>query len=191
MDEQNLKAMNTQTKKQLITGLIIFLVVVNVAALSTIIYRNRATPPINDDYIQLRQRVEEQGMYRFFRDELQLSEDQYKQFRDINHQNMIESRDIAKQLHVKRVEMIDEISKNNPDKEKLDKIAKDIGLLHYNLKRNTYNHFLELKNICNEEQQGKLQHMFMRMIDDQEFGPRHRRMNKRPERRGKQGGRNN
>ncbi len=186
LDKQ--KTMNTHTKKHLITGLIIFLVVVNIAALSTIIYRNRTTPTINDDYIQLRQRVEEQGMYRFFRDELQLTPDQFNQFRDINHQNMIKSREIAKQLQIKRVEMIDEVSKENPDKEKLDKIANDIGSLHYKLKRNTYNHFLELKDICNEEQQEKLQRMFMRMIDDQGFGPQRRRMNKRPERRAREGG---
>lgn len=184
--------MNTQTKKQLITGLIIFLVVVNIAALSTIIYRNKiASPPINEDYVQLRQKVEEQGMYRFFRNELQLSEDQFKQFRDINHQNMLRSRDIVRQLHTKRVEMMEEVSKENPDKDKLDNISHEIGTLHYELKRNTYNHFLELKEICSEDQQEKLQHMFMRMIDDQDFGPRQRRMNKRPERRGRQGGRNN
>ncbi|MEE4198369.1 MAG: periplasmic heavy metal sensor [Bacteroidales bacterium] len=182
--------MNTVTKKHLIIGLIIFLVVVNIAALSTILYRNRNLPqPVDQDYIQFRQRVEEQGMYRFFRDELQLTPEQFNRFREMNEKNRTASRRIARELHIQRVAMVEEISKENPDPGKLDSIAHEIGKLHYELKRNTFEHFLALKAICNEEQQEKLQHMYMRMIDDQGFGQRPGRMNRHPERRGRNEGR--
>jgi len=177
--------MNTQTKKHLIIGLIIFLVVVNIAALSTIIYRNRTMPqPLENDYVQFRQKVDEQGMYRFFRDELQLSRDQYIHFREINEKNRQQSREIARALHNKRLEMVEEISKENPDNEKLDQIAREIGTLHYELKRNTYHHFIDLKELCNKEQQEHLQHLFMRMIDDKGFEQRPRHKNRQPRRRG-------
>ncbi len=180
--------MNTQTKKHLITGLIIFLVVVNIAALSTIIYRNQTQPkPLDDDYIQFRQRVDEQGMYRFFRDELQLTPEQFDRFREINEKNRQQSREIARRMHSKRLEMVEEISKENPDNKKLDQIASEIGSLHYELKRNTYHHFLDLKELCNKEQQEQLQHLFIRMIDDQGFDKRSRRMNRHPERKGRDG----
>ncbi|MFP4024758.1 MAG: Spy/CpxP family protein refolding chaperone [Thiohalospira sp.] len=181
--------MNTKTKKHLIIGLIIFLVAVNIAALSTIIYRNRAMPQpiVESNYEQFRQRVDEQGMYRFFKDELQLSPEQFNRFREINEDNRQQSREIARKMHIKRLEMVEQISKENPDNKKLDQIALEIGTLHYELKRNTYHHFLELKEICNQEQQEKLQHLFMRMIDDQGFDKRPRRMNRHIERKGREG----
>jgi len=180
--------MNTQTKKHLITGLIIFLVVVNIAALSTIIYRNRTiSQPPENDYVQFKQKVDEQGMYRFFRNELQLSKDQYIHFREINEKNRQQSREIVRTLHYKRLEMVEEISKESPDNKKLDQIAREIGTLHYELKRNTYHHFIDLKELCNKEQQEHLQHLFMRMIDGQDFDKRPRRMNRHPERRGREG----
>jgi|SRR6056297_192592 len=176
--------MNTQTKKHLITGFIIFLVIINIAALSTIIYRNRTRPqPIDNDYVQFRQNIDERGMYRFFRDELQLTQEQFVRFRDINEKNKQQSRKIARALHNKRLEMVEEISRENPDKEKLDQIAREIGTLHYELKRNTYHHFIDLKELCNKEQQEQLQHLFMRMIDDKGFEDRPRHRNRHPGRR--------
>ena len=180
--------MNTQTRKHLIIGLIIFLVVVNIAALSTIIYRNRTMPPpVDNDYVQFRQNVDEQGMYRFFREELQLTQDQFIRFREINENNRHQSREIARALHSKRLEMVEEVSKENPDKESLDQIAREIGRLHYELKRNTYHHFMDLKEICNEEQQKQLQRMFLRMIDNRGFEQRPRKKNRHPERRDREG----
>jgi len=177
--------MNTQTKKHLITGFIIFLIIINIVALSTIIYRNKTTPqPIDNDYVQFRQNIDEHGMYRFFRDELQLTPEQFVRFRDINEKNRQQSREIARALHNKRLEMVQEISKENPDTEKLDQIAREIGTLHYELKRNTYHHFIDLKELCNKEQQEHLQHLFMRMIDDKGFEQRPRHKNHQPRRRG-------
>jgi Spy/CpxP family protein refolding chaperone len=140
--------------------------------------------PLENDYVQFRQKIDEQGMYRFFRDELQLTQEQFIHFRNINEKNRQQSIEIARALHHKRLEMLDEISKENPDTEKLDQIAREIGTLHYELKRNTYHHFIELKKLCNKEQQEQLQHLFMRMIDDTGFDDRPRHKNRPPGRRG-------
>ena len=70
--------------------------------------------------------------------------------------------------------MIDEIAKLNPNIENLDSIAKEIGNLHYELKLNTINHFIELKGICNDQQQEILQTMFKQMI----MGNDHKRIRK-------------
>ena len=64
--------------------------------------------------------------------------------------------------------MMTEIAKKNPNPEILDNYAYEIGTLHYELKKQTINHFLELKKICNEEQQESLQKLFMQLLNDQD-----------------------
>ncbi|MCB2196270.1 MAG: periplasmic heavy metal sensor [Bacteroidetes bacterium] len=172
--------MNKQTKKTLLILLIAVLVVINISALITIIYsENRELPsnrPLNNQVVE---EIESRGMYHFLRDELKLTDAQFDQFRDIQGTNMSKSRNIAIELSNKRREMMNEIAKVNPNKEKLDTIAKEIGELHYHLKLNTINHFLELKEICNEEQQESIQRLFINLLSDQdhdEFRPNeHRR----------------
>lgn len=179
--------MNKQTKKTLLILLIIVLVVINISALVTIIFsKNSVSPPEKPFENQMIEEVESRGMYHFIRDELKLSDEQFDQFRVIHKTNMIKSRKIAIELSGKRREMMTEIAKENPNQEKLDGIAKEIGELHYQLKLNTINHFLELKEICNEEQQESIQRLFMKLLSDQdhdEFGPnKHRRGRNRDER---------
>jgi Spy/CpxP family protein refolding chaperone len=179
--------MNKQTKKTLLILLIVVLVAINISALVTIIYnQNRELPPNKPFDNEMIQEIESRGMYHFIKDELKLTDEQFDQFREIHRTNMINSRKIAIELNNKRREMMTEIAKENPNYKKLDATAKDIGELHYNLKLNTINHFLELKEICNEEQQESIQKLFMKLLSDQdheEFGPnKHRRGRNRDDR---------
>ncbi len=162
--------MNKQTKKSLLILLIVLLVVINISALLTIIYSQKVQepplPPLEN--YNLKDEIASRGMYHFIKDELQLSDKQFEQFRDINRTNMIKSREIASELNRTRREMMNEIAKENPNTEKLDSFAQDIGALHYNLKKLTINHFLELKEICTADQQESLQKLFMKLLSDQD-----------------------
>ncbi len=175
--------MDTKTKKTLLTVTIIVLLMINISALITIFYnknlRNKAFKAEQD----LKTEMEIKGMNRFISEELNLSEEQFSQFQKVNQENMTKTHLIASKLNDKRREMINEIANKNPNLKNLDAIAKEIGELHYDLKRATIHHFLELKDICNEDQQENLNRLFFKMIYDSEFD--HARRGRRGKNRGR------
>jgi hypothetical protein len=167
--------MNSNIKKQVLIGVIILLVIINLSALITIIFHNKQE---NNQLTQeefIREDPRQKGMNYYLRDELNLSNEQFDSFQNINKQYFKESKDIASNLHNKRILMLEEIANKDPNLKNLDQIAKEIGDLHYELKLNTIDHFLALKSICNEEQQILLQDFFMKMIDNQDQGQFRRR----------------
>lgn len=160
--------MDTKTKKTLLIGTIILLIVINVAALATIYYNSKIKTKKLVEMNNLKEEIQIRGMHRFLRDELRLSDEQFKQFQEVTRNNMRKSHKIALELNEKRFDMMNEIAKKNPNSKILDDIASDVGSLHYELKKTTINHFLELKEICNEDQQESLQKLFMQMIHAQD-----------------------
>ena len=173
--------MNTKIKKTLLIGTIIILLVVNISALSTIIYNKKVRAKKQDEISNVQDGIRRQGMRRFLQEELNLSEEQFHEFQDINTNYSRDSRKIAFQMREKRYEMMKEIAKKNPNSENLDQIAQDIGSLHYELKKLTINHFTELKDICTEEQQKILHEMFIQMLsiqDGERMEREHRRKNR-------------
>lgn len=160
--------MNKTTKKTLLIGTIIVLIVINISALATIFYHNKMRPHRVVEMNNIQDEAQTRGMHRFMREKLNLSDDQYSQFQKINRDNMIKVHNIASELSKKRVKMMNEIAKKNPNLKILDDIAYDIGSLHYELKKVTINHFLELKQICTPEQQDSLEKIFMKLIQDQD-----------------------
>lgn len=160
--------MDTKTKKSLLIITIILLIVINVSALATIYYNSKIKTKKLTEMNNLKEEVQIKGMHRFIRDELKLSDEQFQQFKEIARTNMIIAHGIALELNEKRTEMMNEIAKENPNSKILDDIASDVGSLHYELKKTTISHFLELKEICNEDQQESLQKIFMQMIRDQD-----------------------
>lgn len=151
------------TKKRLIVAGIIFLVAINLAALTTMLARQR----------QQAETIERQNMAdslrrakanRFIRDELQLSPQQFEQFRALSRENFQQSRPLLDQMEIKRAEMLEELAKPKPDHEKLDQIALEIGNLHTELKKNTIDHFLQLKTVCTPAQQQGLNALFREIL---------------------------
>lgn len=174
--------MKTENKKILLIGTIILLIVINISALSTIYYKSKILPKRNFELNNMKEEAHIRGMHRFIKEQLNLSESQFEKFQEISNNNMIKSQSISIKLNEKRHEMIDEIAKINPNPKLLDDIAHEIGDLHYELKKTTINHFLELKEICSDDQQEKLQRLFMKMTQEQDMV--HDRMERGPRERG-------
>ncbi|MFC2104651.1 Spy/CpxP family protein refolding chaperone [Bacteroidota bacterium] len=168
--------MNTNTKKTLIIGIIILLLVINISALSTIFYHKKIRSKKIAEISNVQKDIRVRGMRRYIQEELNLSEEQFIQFRESHTAYMTSSQEIASELDIKRSEMMNEVANINPSSEKLDSIAYNIGTLHYELKKLTINHFMELKNICKEDQQEVLQKLFMHMIN----GSDRERMERKP-----------
>lgn len=170
--------MNSTSKRKILVGLVIILLIINISALSTIMYKNNQVKSRIEKEEFLRQEEQNRGMNYFFKNELNLSDEQFESFQTINDKYFKNSHEIAYNLQNNRILLIEEIAKLNPNTKNLDNIAREIGDLHYKLKVNTIDHFMELKSLCNEEQQEKLQHFFFRMIDDQDNNRQYKRRNR-------------
>ena len=148
-------------KKRFSFWLVLFLLIINIAAISTIIYHIYSDNPaiikteINSD------------AGKIITDELGLNSDQKERFETINRFYNQQSQQILSQLTEKRSEMLAEMGEENPNTPVLHAIAKDIGGLHESLKLLTIDNFLELKKICNPYQQQKLSGMFNDMLESE------------------------
>ncbi len=180
--------MNKQTKKIILSALIIILIIINLSSLSTIYYHKRIRDKKIEEFNDKKKQLHIGGIHRFIKEELKLDSLQFEQFREAYYKNMRESHNIAEKLNIYRYDMITEVAKINPNERELDKISRNIGDLHYELKKLSINHFMELKEICNEEQQENLQKLFMRMMEDQDSG--RNKMRNRDGRRGRNRNRN-
>lgn len=105
---------------------------------------------------------------RFFREQLNLQFEQVNQFRDLNREFNRTAWRITHQLESLRAEMVRELGKEKPRQKTLDSISKNIGELHTNLKKETIDYYLQMKEVCNEEQQIKLNEIFISMLKKNE-----------------------
>jgi len=177
--------MNKLTKKQLIIGALIFLFVINLAALGTIIYQNYKYQRPGRDFFLDNERNEQfhrnrdwrnsrrpgmkqehprrQGFDFYMRRKMDLSDEQFDTFRELKRENARRIRKIVDSLQVKRSEMKVELAKPEPDEEKLRQIASEIGHLHKELKLSTIDHFMTMKKVLNPEQMEHFNEMIQKM----------------------------
>jgi Spy/CpxP family protein refolding chaperone len=105
---------------------------------------------------------------RFFREQLSLRPDQMDIFRDLNRDYNRSARRISSQLEESRIKMVNEMGKKILDRNKLDSISENIGKLHTELKKVTIQYYLDMKEVCDENQQKKLNEIFMSMSKSKE-----------------------
>ncbi len=154
--------MNYFTKKRVVIWVVVILVVLNVSALITILYeRNINCGPVSIKETEENQRFRE--INGFMREDLNLSPSQTNKVYRLRRENYVNSNKILQELDQKRKDMLAELQKEQPDQQKLDEIATDIGNLHKNLKLETIQYFLKLKDIIGPEQQIKLNRLFRDM----------------------------
>ena len=167
--------MESITKRKILIVAIIVLFAINISALATIIFNNYQVKKRFEQNELVRKDAQTRGMNYFLKDELNLSNEQFESFKAINDKYFKKSQDIAFKLHNNRILLLEEVANINPNMNTLNLVAKEIGELHYELKLNTIQHFMELKNLCNDEQQEYLQHFFMRIIENQDNSSPRRR----------------
>lgn len=101
----------------------------------------------------------------FFREHLQLTDGQHREFMQLNRTFNQRAGRMAGRLDVLRRSMIEELAKPEPDMKKVESITGEIGSIHTNLKQETADYYLGLKDLCTPEQQELLKEMFMVMSD--------------------------
>lgn len=148
-------------KKRFSFWLVFFLLVLNIATISTILYH------IYSDNTSASSAAENIGAGKIITSELKLNEQQKDMFSVINNSYNKKSKPILDQLTEKRSEMLAELSETNPDTAILKTISIEIGELHTALKILTIDNFLDLKKICTEDQQQQLSEMYKDMLQSE------------------------
>ena len=146
-------------KNKLVILFLVILTIINVAALATIAYHRfhskRHIPPIGSP-----------DMHRnFIQQELDLSEKQMKEFEARFERFRMEMEPIHDSLEVKRAQLMDEISADEPSMDKLDELADEIGALQATMQRKLILHLLKEKSLLTPEQQKKFFTLFGERLD--------------------------
>jgi Spy/CpxP family protein refolding chaperone len=155
--------MKTENKHSVMIWTIVVLAVMNVSTIATVVYYQRQSVreelTTTSDPNQQEANAD-QFSGRYFRENLDFNEEQMEKFRKINPLFRPKVRDITVELNLKRKQMLQEMSAVKSDTSLLNAISDSIGYLHSDLKKLTYMYYLEMKGICDPEQQKKLEQLF-------------------------------
>ena len=102
------------------------------------------------------------------RTELGLSPEQYKVVLVENDRTLRTYNLVLDMMCETNVAMIEELAKEKTDPAVLDSLARKIGALNTSLRRHTGEYFLNLKDICDDEQKQKLTQIFKNMMQLEE-----------------------
>jgi Spy/CpxP family protein refolding chaperone len=141
-------------KKNSVILFLVLLTIINIAALATFAY-HRFHPKMHFPPMDQPDTPE-----RFMKRELDLSEEQVKEFEAQRERFKIETEPILDSIQAKRKELMDEIAAEKPNVDKLDKLTEEIGALEITLKKKTTAHLLEGKALLTLEQQKKFFSLF-------------------------------
>jgi len=136
-------------KKNLVILFLVLLTIINVSALATIAYHRwhsrRPFPPM----------LRPDRHMDFIKQELNLNEEQVKEFESQAKRFKQETKPILYSLKAKRKDLMDEIAAEEPNEDRLDKLTEEIGALQAALQKKTIVHLLEEKSLLTPEQQQK------------------------------------
>lgn len=149
---------------KILIGIILFLILLNLTVLGVVSYKkNENTSYQVQDKKEMVMPTRHLG--RFFRDQLNLSNKQHRAFQVIREDYHKNSDVILEKMTKNRHTIITEIGKKTSDTLRLKNLSTELGLLHTALKNQTIQYYLDMKEVCTEEQKAKLFQTFKAMID--------------------------
>jgi Spy/CpxP family protein refolding chaperone len=155
--------MKKMSKIKILVWIVIILIAINLATIiSGIVYSSkskRVEAGITD--VPFSKRSE------YFHQQLGLTREQRDHFTELNREFNRDGRLITNRMNSLRLEMVREMAKTDPDRERLDQICDDIGALHTRLKGATVEYYLEMKDVCDSDQQDRLNVLFEIMLDSE------------------------
>jgi len=161
--------MKTEYKHTLMVWAIVGLAFMNISTLITVLYHKYQSDKLETFPLQVQNQSEttsENFSGRYFRDKLHFDNSQMEKFREFNPIFRHQARSITLELTIIRKKMLDEMAVNNSDTVRLNMLSDSIGILHSDLKKITYKYYLEIKNMCDKNQQKRLEQIFMEVFPD-------------------------
>ncbi len=151
--------MNYFLKKRLVFWGIILLVVMNLSSLATVWWQKHmrpGPPPGGMD--------EPRRARHILKKELGLTDSQSKQFERIQHQHRRNSEEIHENMKNLKHDLFAQLAVDSIDEDKIEQLTLKIGQAQSELEVLTFRHFLELKNLCNDEQQKRLSSLISELL---------------------------
>lgn len=150
------------TNKKFVTWTIIILVALNVFTLSTIWLTKLFRPdPLPHTFHEERR----PPVDNFIEKELNLSEDQIIKFEENRKKHMQQTKALHDAIFFKKEKLINELFIPKVDSLEIRKLSEEIGMMQTAIEMQNNSHILELKSICNPEQQEKLKFIFNEMLE--------------------------
>jgi len=157
-------------RKKILIGVILFLVLLNLGTILTVVIHLRSSEGAKE--VTSNSAVDSlpvTGIQRvnYLADELNLTEDQKKDFRTASQEYGRQARSITLKMSKLREELLQEMDKKEPDQEHLDSLSEEIGNEHIRMKKLTVQHYLALKSLCTEDQKDKLYQVFSKLLNSE------------------------
>ena len=145
------------TKKQrIVQWLNIFLLIINISAFITFLMMNRPKSQKHDDRFSSDQ---------FMKNELNLTPAQYAKVNSLNNNIFRIYQVFLDKKCELNFELIDELSSEHPSQTKMDSLCERIGKLDANLKKQSVQHFKNIKSVCSDKQKLLLDQLMKDMLD--------------------------
>ncbi len=159
--------MKSKNNFKFLVWAIAVLAIMNLATIGTIIFNRYRSPKKIGITVLPQKRFDKNSIKysgRFFREKLNFNQEQMKWFSEYNPVFRQGAQNINIELAKARFQMLEEMSKSESDTVKLNQLSDSIGVLHSSLKKLTFRYYLELKQICNQDQRVRLQLLFRDMF---------------------------
>lgn len=160
--------MISRNKYRVLVWIVVILLATNLSIGISYFYHKQQDSKLAEQVEEAAIEVPAQRRARFFREQLNLNRRQVEEFRELNRSFNRMAWTITHELQTLRVKMVQELGNENPDAEKLDSISTNIGFLHTQLKNETISYYLQMREVCNEDQKQKLNEIFMSMLQNNE-----------------------
>jgi len=157
---------------RLLIGLVIFLIVTNIATVLTVVRHIRPNNNVTGTGIQGQSNLESMAPVDlpdaqrtlFFTNALNLDKNQQTAFREVNWIFGKQTKEISQSMNLLRVQLLNVLDHAEPDTALLNSLSDQIGKKHTELKKLTISYYLGLKSICNNDQKAALYQMFQKLL---------------------------
>ncbi len=160
------------SKKEVFIWALIALTVVNVALLATIVWRlQKKTPVITHEKFEVRKGdslSKERGWQ--WKKEIGLSDEQHTKIMELRKQYKEKTSALMESMKQKQAQIFEELYKDSPNKQKLDSLADETGLLHSQMRKESILHILDIKAISTPEQQQRMKEFMEKRLPRVEHG---------------------
>lgn len=155
--------MKTWIKRENILKAIIILTIVNLVILMTTIFYS----------VRPEKNIREDRSAKYIKEQLDLTEEQEADFEKLRKNFRFEMESLKKGMRMDSQLWREELSKENPNTERLDSLALEMGVKDAKFRKLSYRHYMQMKEIIGPNQQEELKRMYRGMFRE-DRGMRHR-----------------